>query len=320
MITPGSNVHKRAREGVPIPILLGPTASGKSAVALALAQRVGGEIVNADARCVYRGLDIGTAKPSPGEQKRVRHHLVDICDPDEVYNAQRFREQVARLLPQLLAEHKLPVLVGGSTLYVEALTVGLFEGVGANPGLRKTLDKTPLKTLYGRLQHLDPQTASRLEPHDRVRITRALEVYDQNGTSISCLQRGARPLPYTFRKFGLRLERSQLYARIDRRVERMLAAGLVEEAQQLSTRVRRGTPAYKTIGYRELFAHFEGRCTLDAAVDKIKQHTRNYAKRQLTWYRRYDDVVWLDAEGEDATALAERVALALDAGSRRGER
>jgi len=314
MTTPVKTAHKRAHEDIAIPILLGPTASGKSSVALALAQRVDGEIVNADARCVYRGLDIGTAKPSSCEQKRVRHHLVDICNPDEVYNAQRFREQVARLLPELFSRHKLPVLVGGSTLYVEALTVGLFEGVETNPSLRKTLDKTPLKTLYRRLQHLDPQTASRLEPRDRMRITRALEVYDQDGTSISHLQRGARPLPYAFRKFGLRLERSQLYARIDARVERMLAVGLVEEARRLYARVRPGTPAYKTIGYRELFAHFEGRCTLEDAVAKIKQHTRNYAKRQLTWYRRYDDVVWLDVEGEEPSALAGHIAAALERG------
>lgn len=290
-----------------IPLLLGPTATGKSGIALALAQRCDGEIINADARAVYRGMDIGTAKPSVAERQQAPHHLIDICDPTEIYNPQRFRENISRLIPELQARNKLPIIVGGSTLYVEAITVGLFEGVGADPVLRRQMDETPLETLYQRLREVDPPSAARLKPNDRVRITRALEVFALSGQPISRLQPTAAPLPYPFQKFGLYLERSKLYARINQRVDLMVERGLIEEAEQFYGQLKPGFPAYKTIGYQELFEHFAGRCALGHAIEKIKQHTRNYAKRQMTWFRRYSDIVWLDTENQSAETLAQRI-------------
>ena len=287
------------RKGIriqPIPILLGPTATGKSAVAIALAQRLNGEILCADARTVYVGMDVGTAKPTAHERALVPHHLLDICDPTEVYDAQRFRQDVSALIPSIQARGKRPIIVGGTTLYVQALTEGLFEGVSADRALRKKLNEMPLEQLYTRLQAVDPQAALDIKPNDRIRITRALEVFEKTGQPISQLQQLAQPLPYVFKKFGLTLARATLYERINRRVDWMIEQGLVEEARRLHPHLTPDLPAYKTIGYQELFEHFDGKCSLEQAIGNIKQHTRNYAKRQLTWHRRDSAIVWIDVE------------------------
>lgn len=291
----------------PIPMLLGTTASGKSEVAIALAQAVDGEIINMDARTIYRGMDIGTAKPSAQEQQRVPHHLIDICDITEVFDAYRYRQRAAQAIEDIRLRGKCPVFAGGSTLYLKALTEGLFEGASADPQLRAELEALPLEALYERLKQVDPHTARRLKPNDRVRLTRALEVFLQTGQSIHTLQTQARPLPYRFKKFGLRWPRQTLYERINRRVDRMLEQGLLDEVQRLLPRLVPGTPAYKTVGYQELIAYCQGACTLAHAVDKIKQHTRNYAKRQLTWHRKDPQIVWLDAAGRSSQALATQI-------------
>ncbi len=290
-----------------VPILLGPTAVGKTATSLRLAERLDGEIVNYDARAVYKHLDIGTAKPTPEERRRVRHHLIDVCELDEVYNVQRFRQDAARLIPEIQGRGRVPILVGGSTLYVEALTVGLFEGAGADPELRERMDGAPLDQLYEQLREVDPDTAARLHPNDRLRITRALEVYEQTGDPISARRRETEPLPFRFQKVGLHRDRTALYERINERVDRMIQAGLIEEARRVYPQLHPDLPAYRTITYQELFEHFAGRWSLEHAIRKIKQHTRNYAKRQLTWHRRYDDIHWIDVTDKVPEAVAEEM-------------
>lgn len=291
----------------PIPILLGPTATGKSAVAIALAQRLNGEILCADARTVYRGMDVGTAKPTAQERTQAPHHLLNLCDPSEVYDAQRFRQDVSTLIPAILARGRQPIIVGGTTLYVQALTEGLFEGVSADRALRRKLNEMPLEQLYDRLKAVDPQAAEDIKPNDRIRITRALEVYEKTGLPISQLQLQARPLPYPFRKFGLTLARAALYERINRRVDQMVEQGLIEEARRLHPHLTPDLPAYKTIGYQELFEYFDGKCSLEQAIENIKQHTRNYAKRQLTWHRRDATIVWVEVKDRIAEAIAEDI-------------
>jgi len=294
-----------------VPILLGPTAVGKTETSLLLAERINGEIVNYDARAVYKHLDIGTAKPTPAERRRVPHHLIDVCELDEVYHVQRFREDAARLVPEIQGRGRVPILVGGSTLYVEALTVGLFEGVGADPALRERMDETPLEQLYERLRQVDPATAARLHPNDRLRITRALEVYALAGEPISARPRETEPLPFQFKKVGLYRDRTALYERINARVDCMIEQGLIEEARRLYPQLHPDLPAYRTITYQELFEHFAGRWSLSHAIGKVKQHTRNYAKRQLTWHRRYDDIHWIDVGGKVPEAVAESIARSL---------
>ncbi len=295
------------RSKQPIPILLGTTASGKTGVAIALAQAVGGEILSMDARAIYREMDIGTAKPTLKERQRVPHHLIDICDIGETFDAYQFRQMAAHTIEDVLSRGKIPIFAGGTTLYLKALTEGLFEGVSADPRLRAELEALTQEALYEQLKRVDPQTARRLKPNDRIRITRALEVQRQTGLSIGALQAQATPLPYRFMKFGLWWERQTLYARINRRVDLMIEQGLLEEVKGLLLKLAPGTPAYKTYGYQELIAYFQGECSLERAVDKIKQHTRNYAKRQLTWHRKDPAIIWLEVEGQSPQTLASQI-------------
>lgn len=301
----GAHIH-------PIPILLGPTATGKSAVAVALAKRLDGEIICADARTVYRGMDVGTAKPTAHERALIPHHLLDICDPTEVYDAQRFRQDVSALIEDIHARGRQPILVGGTTLYVQAITEGLFEGVSADPVLRRKLNEVPLDQLYDRLKVMDPQAAQDIKPNDRIRITRALEVLEKTGQPISRLQLQTRPLPYAFRKIGLTLERATLYERINQRVDLMIEQGLIEEARKLHPCLTPELPAYKTIGYQELFEYFDERCSLERAIENIKQHTRNYAKRQLTWHRRDAGITWMDVGQKSPDEIAKFIYSFLD--------
>jgi len=288
-----------------IPIILGTTASGKTGVSIALARRIDGELINADARAIYRGMDIGTAKPSEEEQAQVPHHLIDICEPTEVYDVEKFRHDVEQCINDIQSRNKSPIIVGGSTLYIKALTEGVFEGPGADVDLRQQFDETPLETLYQQLKETDSITAQRLKPNDRIRITRALEVHTLTGKSISKWQAEAKPLPFSFRKFGLWLDRQKLYERINQRVDLMMESGLLDEAKSLHPKLKSGTPAYKTIGYQELFDHIDGNISLEMAIDKIKQHTRNYAKRQLTWHRRDESITWIDMETHALGACVE---------------
>lgn len=290
-----------------IPIILGTTATGKTAVAIEFAKRVDGELINADARAIYRGMDIGTAKPSSAEQAQVPHHLIDVCDPTEIYDVEKFRHDVEKRIKDIQSRGRVPIIVGGSTLYIKAITEGVFEGPGADAKLRQKFDETSLEQLYQRLSEVDPVTAQRLKPNDRIRITRALEVFELTGQSISEWQAQAKPLPFTFQKFGLWLDRARLYERINQRVDVMMDMGLLEEAKALHRKLKRGTPAYKTIGYQELFDHFEGTLSLEDAIDKIKQHTRNYAKRQLTWHRRDETITWIDVEKHSSEAIVDMI-------------
>lgn len=290
-----------------IPIILGTTATGKTAVAIELAKRVDGELINADARAIYRGMDIGTAKPSAEEQAQVPHHLIDICDPAEIYDVEKFHHDVEESIKDIQSRGKVPIIVGGSTLYIKAITEGVFEGPGADAELRQQFDETPLEMLYQQLTEVDPVTALRLKPKDRIRITRALEVFELTGQSISKWQAKAKPLAFTFQKFGLWLDRAKLYERINQRVDVMMDMGLLEEARALHPKLKPGTPAYKTIGYQELFDHFEGTLSLEDAIDKIKQHTRNYAKRQLTWHRRDETITWIDVEKHSSEAIVDMI-------------
>ncbi len=289
-------------------ILAGPTASGKTEIGIALAQALGGEIVSADARQIYRYLDIGTAKPTPEERAAAPHHLIGVADPDEPYSAGRYAREAAAVIRDVHSRGKLPILVGGSGFYLKALLDG-FAPIPEIPlEVRDRLQeeaRRDLAELYQRLSEIDPESAQRLHPHDTQRIVRALEVYQATGERLSTLhkrprERGGR---WQARWFGLNMDRAALYRRIEDRVDRMLEAGLVAEVEAL--RGRGYGPwlnALNTFGYREIFAVLEGELDLEAAVDQIKVGTRHYAKRQLTWFRRESRLTWFDPTAQDATA------------------
>lgn len=288
-----------------IPLIIGPTAVGKSEIAVELAERLGGEVVSADARAVYRDLEVGTAKPAGELRRRVPHHLLDFVPWWSRYDAARFRRDCERVVEGIISRGNLPVIVGGSTLYIRALTVGVFEGPGADPALRAELARIPTPELYLRLTEVDPPAAARIHPNDRMRIVRALEVYLTTGKPISSFWGREKPFPYPLIKFGIAMERGALYRRIEARVEEMFRRGLLEEARLLwGTKLPADAPVLRTIGYRELFAHFRGELTLEGAKRRIVADTKAYARRQLIWFRREAGVRWIDATGRSAAEVA----------------
>jgi tRNA dimethylallyltransferase len=273
--------------------LLGPTASGKSRLAMELASKHALEIVSVDSAQVYRGMDIGTAKPSASERRAVPHHLIDLIDPTESYSAGRFRDDASRLAVEILARKKIPLLVGGTMLYYRALSQGIDALPQAEPGLRAQLDARAARhgwpALHADLARVDPATAARLAPNDAQRIQRALEVWELTGKPISGLQRSAHAeLPFKLRAFALvPMERAALHERIAARFDAMLKAGLVEELRALRRKheLHAGLPSMRAVGYRQAWRFLEGEITAQELRETGIAATRQLAKRQLTWLR-----------------------------------
>ena len=293
--------------------LVGPTAVGKTAVALALARSLGAEIVNADSLQVYRELDIGTAKPSLEERGQAAHHLIDVADPTEMYDAARFCREGREVLDDLRRRGAPPLVVGGTGLYLKALLRGLFAEGEPAPGVReevrRELEDLGLAALYQRLEQLDPATAARLHPHDTYRIVRALEVVAATGRPLSEFIEAHRfkDAPYEVLKLGLEVDREELYRRIELRVEVMLEQGWLDEVEGLLTRYPPTLKPLQALGYRHLINFLTGRWSWDEALTLLTRDTRRYAKRQLTWFGSDPEVRWFhpDQVEEMAAALAE---------------
>lgn len=292
--------------------IVGPTASGKSRLGMLIAEKAGGEIVSADSRQLYRMMNIGTAKPSREEQEQIPHHLIDLVNPDESFSAGQFGVVGQRVIRNILASGKIPVVVGGSGLYIDALAGQLFSKKAATAPVREALRRDAVSNpdaLYTRLKDVDPEAADRIHPNDTKRIIRALEVYTAVGEPISRLQ--AEPLKpqYQFQYYGLNWEREVLYARIEARVDQMIDDGLMEEIENLLTLgydIRYN--ALDSIGYKELIPYIEGRCSKEEAVTELKKHTRNLAKKQMTWFRRNTSIHWLElTDDSNFTQVAEEV-------------
>ncbi len=300
----------RAANRIRVGFIAGPTGVGKSALALALAQRLGAEIVNADSRQLYRGMDIGTAKPTAAERIRVPHHLIDIRDPDDPIDVARFRELARAAIAGIAARRVAVLVTGGSGLYLRVLRRGIFDGPGASAPIRRELMESAaangVEGLYRQLRGVDPDAAARLEPRDLYRIIRALEVFRVTGVPISVHQqrhRGTMP-EYDSVVIGLEMDRERLYVAINRRFREMVAAGLVDEVRKLlAAGYQPDAPPLCTIGYRHVAAHLRGELGLEAAITLAQRDTRRLAKRQLTWLRRDREIIWVDAEHGMQTAL-----------------
>jgi tRNA dimethylallyltransferase len=272
--------------------LLGPTASGKSALALRLAGEHPIEIVSVDSAQVYRGMDIGTAKPGAAERARVPHHLIDLVDPHERYSAGQFRSDAIRVILEILGRRKTPMLVGGTMLYYRSLVVGLDTLPRANQEMREKIAAEAQRggwpALHRELAKTDPAAAARIMPNDAQRIQRALEVYRISGSTLSELQRGAsEPLPFSIKGYALVPERSELHSRIEQRFDAMLRAGLIDEVRHLKKKheLDADLPSMRAVGYRQVWSFLEGRIDEKALRDQGIAATRQLAKRQLTWLR-----------------------------------
>jgi tRNA dimethylallyltransferase len=286
----------------PLVVICGPTAAGKTAAALALADHFDLEVVSADSRQVYRLMDIGTAKPTAEERARVPHHLLDVVWPDEPFDAAYFSKLAAPAIDAILARGRLPLLVGGTGLYIRALTEGLADIPGANPSVRRRLeevaDSEGCAVLYRRLGEVDPAAAAQLHPNDRIRLVRALEVFELTGRPLSDWQQahGFRERRYRLLKIALTPPRDELYRRIESRAQAMFADGLIEETQALLTAgYDPHLKSLQTIGYRETVRLLQGNCTREEALAEVQQATRRYAKRQLTWFRADSEMIWVDS-------------------------
>jgi tRNA dimethylallyltransferase len=282
-----------------IPALIGPTAVGKTELSIDLAERMDGEIISSDSRQIYRQLSIGTAKPDHEDLQRVPHHFIDELDISEPFSAGRFAQAASERIDQILKRGKIPIVVGGSTLYIEALLHGLAEipptTAATRTALMDRLDREGEDILYQELQAVDPDSAAMMDPTKTQRVVRALEVYIDTGQPLSSYHEEKTVSQHRFAPRVLTRPREELYDRINRRVDEMLERGLVEENRNLQGYVNERTPnPLRTIGYREPLAYLRGEIGFDEMVRLIKRNSRRYAKRQLTWFRRHDEYVWVD--------------------------
>jgi tRNA dimethylallyltransferase len=295
---------------IPLVVITGPTATGKSEAAVMLAKLTGGEVVSADSMQVYRYMDIGTAKPTVKERQGVPHHMIDVVDPDQEYSVALFQKQARRAIAEIHKKGNLPILIGGTGLYIRAVTEHYnFTGIKGDPGFRQKLQqeaavKGPAH-LYQRLSAVDPEAAGKLHCNDTRRIIRALEVFHHTGQPISSFyNRSSSPI-YKLAMFGLILERNLLYQRIEQRVDEMIAKGLVEEVRGLLGKSYGSElTSMQGLGYKEIVSYLTGEINYDQAVYLLKRNTRRFAKRQLTWFRNDRRLKWLDVSGKGGIAVA----------------
>lgn len=300
-------------------VLVGPTGVGKTAASLLLAQDLDTEIISADSMQIYRHMDIGTAKPSPAERQAVKHHMIDVVEPWETYSTGEYINAVRPTMDSLLESGRIPLVVGGTGLYIKAMTRGIFAGPSADWNLRNELllrEETEPGSLYEHLKALDPAAAEKISPTDTRRVIRALEVCLKSDSTISALRKAlTRPLPYEFVKIGLTRDRKELYRMVEERVDAMVEKGLVDEVKGIlgliENNMLRGSfgtnssivtrylslSSIQAIGYKEIALHLAGEIGLEEAIALVKQRTRNYAKRQFTWFRKEEGIRWVDVTG-----------------------
>ncbi|MBC1920882.1 tRNA (adenosine(37)-N6)-dimethylallyltransferase MiaA [Listeria grayi] len=295
---------------IPVIVIVGPTAVGKTALSIAVAEKFSGEIISGDSMQVYKGLDIGTAKVTTEEMHTIPHYLIDEVEPQTPFTAAKFQKATKQYIHQIAGRANLPIIVGGTGLYIQSVFYDYnFGTIAEDRTYRKELEKLDNDVLWEQLKALDSLSAERIHANNKQRVIRALEVIKATNKPFSAMHTHKEPVA-DFRPLyiGLDLPREQLYARINARVELMLQAGLVEEARNLYEQgLDKNLPAMKGIGYKELFAFFEGDISLEAATDQIKQNSRRFAKRQLTWFRNRMDIHWLEADSQVLNNTAEQL-------------
>ena len=310
----GLSIHKASTELIPLVVIVGPTAVGKTEISIRLAERLGAEIISADSRLFYLGMDIGTAKPSLAERERVPHHLVDVTTPDQAWSLAMFQSEANRIISEIHQRGRLPFLVGGTGQYIQAVTEAWdIPKVEANFSLRNALENWAAEIgalgLHARLAAIDPQAANHIDPTNVRRTIRALEVIFSTGKLFSA-QRQRSASIHNLLRLGLTRPRTELYSRIDARIEAMLTAGLVEEVGGLLAQgYSPDLPALSAIGYRQIVAFLHGQISLVEAVLQIKRQTRVFVRRQANWFKETDpDITWFQVDDRTMAAMADRIA------------
>ena len=287
-------------------VIVGPTASGKTALSIELAKRINGEIISSDSMQIYKDMDIGTAKVTKEEAEGIKHYLVDCVSPDERYTVSDFKKDAEKAIEEILSKGKTPIVVGGTGLYVNSLIYGIeyqdmnFDEKYRNELMEKAETEEGLKELWVEANKIDPEAMLKISPNDKKRIVRVLEIFKATGKTkteqeILSRQNGVK---YDYKVFGITMERGKLYSRINLRVDLMIEKGLEEEVKSLVNKYTKFPTAMQGLGYKEVVEYFEGNLTREEMIDKIKQESRRYAKRQLTWFRKNKETIWLDSSDD----------------------
>lgn len=287
-------------------VIVGPTASGKTALSIELAKRIGGEIISSDSMQIYKDMNIGTAKVTKEEMQGIKHYLIDFVPPNQRYTVSDFKKDATRAIKEILREAKIPIVVGGTGLYVNSLIYGIeyqdmqFDEEYRNKLMKIAETEEGLNNLWEQAQKIDPESMKKISKKDKKRIVRLLEIYKATGktkTEQEILSR-KKEIEYDFKIFGISMDREQLYERINKRVDIMINQGLEKEVRNLLEKYSEFPTAMQGLGYKEVVEYFNGILTRGEMIDKIKQESRRYAKRQLTWFRRNKEIIWLDANEE----------------------
>ena len=281
-------------------VICGPTASGKTALSIELAKIINGEIISADSMQIYKQMNIGTAKPTKDEIQGIKHYLIDFVSPDERYSVAEFKKDATNSIEEILKKQKQPIVVGGTGLYIDSLINGIdYDDIKIDIKYRKKLDdraeKEGLKSLYDEAVKIDEEAMKKISQNDKKRIFRVLELYKTTGKTKTQIERESKSKenPYEYIMFGIDMERDLLYSRINTRVDKMIERGLIEEVQKILNEYKSFPTAMQGLGYKEVKEYLEGISTKEEMIEKIKMETRRYAKRQLTWFRRYKNITWL---------------------------
>ena len=286
-------------------VICGPTASGKTSLGIQIANLVNGEIISADSMQIYKDMDIGSAKPTIEERAQAVHHLVDFVDPDRRYSVADFKKDAESKIKEILEKNKVPIIVGGTGLYVNSLIYNIhYNEVETDLEYRKMLESIDVKDLYKMAEGIDSEALKKIASTDRKRISRILEIYHSTGKTKTELEKESRHEPeYDYKIFVLNMDRQKLYDRINLRVDLMIKDGLVDEVKRMLEKYSEFPTAMQGLGYKEIVDYLNGNCSLDEAIEKIKLETRRYAKRQLTWFRSYDNATWIESGNPENTDI-----------------
>lgn len=282
-------------------VICGPTASGKTSLGINLANKINGEIISADSMQIYKDFSIGSSKPTEEERKQAPHHLVDFVDADKRYSVADYKEDCQKAIEDILSRGKVPIIVGGTGLYIDSIIYNIkYLQISTDYTYRKELEEIPLEDLYKRAMEIDPKAMEKISSNDRKRISRILEIYHLTGYNKTELEaESIGEEIYDFRTFVLNWPREQLYERVNARVDKMIEQGLVEEVKGVLKKYKDFPTSMQALGYKEIKLYLEGLFTLDEAIELIKTASRHYAKRQLTWFRKYEDAIWLEGGNDD---------------------
>lgn len=284
-------------------VICGPTASGKTALSIELAKKINGEIVSCDSMQIYKDMYIGTAKPTIEEMQGIKHYMLDFVSPDERYSVADYKKQAKQAIREIIEKGKVPIVVGGTGLYVDSLIYEIeYQNIEFDEKYRKQLEerskKEGLEVLYNEAKKIDPEAITKISPNDKKRILRILEIYNATGKNKTEQEKESRKneVEFDYKVYAISWDREKLYDRINQRVDIMIDQGLIEEVQKIYSKYNKFPTAMQGLGYKEVLEYLEGKCNKQEMIDKIKQETRRYAKRQLTWFRKNKQTIWLDGQ------------------------